>query len=226
MFEKLYNEKVQGILLLFYLTPETIVLDNTVATAIVQNVKEFFLSPSKNFIVKWWWNNLDNGNRLNYSVDYDSIELNPGNFISQLTTSGTTKSYITSPCSSSCKRCYSNSSSDCYDCNIGYALNGKKCHSTNNYYLKTPTGNTGITRINLVQSYLTPSVFDISTQNPITITFWMKFIGVVKQVAVAPVQFNEIFYFLNTVSFFGYDNTNKYFFILLKLQVQFTSKPL
>ena len=209
LFEKLYNEKVQGMLYMYYLTADTIIFNTSVVGSIKQNLKEFFVSPAKNFEVKWWWNNFDNDMRLNYAVDYDSIELLPGNFISQLATS---TSYISSPCSTSCKRCYSSAGNDCYECNLGYALRGKTCYSTQSYYLKTPTGN-ATTSINLLDNFLLPLVFNISTQNPITTTFWMKWMGVVKQVAVAPVQYNEIFYFLGANSFFGYDNTNKYFFL-------------
>ena len=219
LFEKLYSEKVQGMLLMYYFTADTIIFDTTIATAIVQNVKEYFVSPTKNFVVKWWWNNFDNAKRLNYSVDYDSIELTPGNFISQM---ATTTTYITSPCASSCKRCYSNAANDCYECNLGYALKGKQCYSTQNYYLKTPTSNSAITTVNLLDNFLLPTVFNVATQNPITISFWMKWMGVVKQVAIAPVQYNEIFYFLNTNSFFGYDNTNKYFLLRLNTVESYT----
>ena len=124
----------------------------------------------------WFWNkHYDDAMRENYSTenfDYSLTEAN--NFISGIINDNT--EYELTPCFSTCKRCYTASSSDCYECITGYVLIGRVCKPNTGYYLKTPP-NSDITEIEILTDIDKPD-FDISTQSPLTITIWVKYFGI------------------------------------------------
>ena len=85
--------------------------------------------------------------------------------------------YVLTSCFSTCKRCYSASSSDCYECITGYVLVGRVCQPNTGYYLKTPP-NSDEEEIKILTVIDKPA-FDIEQQNPLTITIWFKYFGII-----------------------------------------------
>ena len=110
----------------------------------------------------------------NYSTKFDWGNSNPGKYVKTMT--GTV---ITSEnCDVSCRRCYSNTNDRCYECESGYVLYGQKCIFTkNNFYLKTPSTSSG------EYSFVTStSSSDITKLTSFTLSFWIKFYGVLQGV--------------------------------------------
>lgn len=164
------------------------------------------VNPAANYLQTVWWyfaNKYDSDNRLNYSINYDIGQITPGNYI--IGTTGT--NYNTKACDTSCTRCYSTASTNCYECNGGYALYGTTCNLATGNYLKTPGSISTVATINLLTAMTTPIVFDIATQNPLTITFWLKLFGVTSAVGSTPPY--PIMYFLGTTTFLGYSDSTK-----------------
>ena len=110
----------------------------------------------------------------NYSTKFDWGKTNPKQYVKLMT--GT---IITSDnCDISCRRCYSNTNDRCYECESGYILYGQKCIFTKeNFYLKTPSTSSG------EYSFVTStSSSDITKLVSFTLSFWIKFYGVLKGV--------------------------------------------
>ena len=63
----------------------------------------------------------------------------------------------------------------------------------------------------------------ISNLNPITISFWIKYFGLISPLPVGAFSYYPIFYFYSTTSFFGYDNNNKRFVLVIDSLLAFTS---
>ena len=170
--------------------------------------------PAKKALTCNFWfdkKHYDYDMRENYSVKtFDYSLINPGTFINGLTEDGT--NYQLTQCDMSCKRCYSSSNNNCYECQDGYALYGKTCKTITGYYFKTPCNNNTISTMTLKTTLVDP-LFDISTQNSITITIWVKFFGV--KLDIIDRQYYPLFYFYNTLSFFGFDSTNEAFVVNL-----------
>lgn len=153
----------------------------------------------------------DNASRINYSIDFDYVQSNPGVYVSQIDDNTNEKETIS--CHNYCKRCYSTSQQNCYECKDGFALFGTTCYVASYYYFKTPTADTSVSKVKLLDSYNTTDlVFDISTQNPITITFWMRWYGIQYNTLLAGPDY-PILYFHDTDSYIGFNNTNKGFIV-------------
>ena len=120
----------------------------------------------------------DNAMRENYSTDnFDKTYINENNYISGITDDGT--DYIISACSDECKRCYSSSNVDCYECRLGYAIYGKQCKVRTGYFFKTPPDNDNYNRIEITtQKNDEDGYFNITEINPLTITLYIKFFGI------------------------------------------------
>ena len=120
----------------------------------------------------------DNAMRENYSTDnFDKTYINENNYISGITDDGT--DYIISACSDECKRCYSSSNVDCYECRLGYAIYGKQCKVRTGYFFKTPPDNDNYNRIEITtQKNDEDGYFNITEINPLTITLYIKFYGI------------------------------------------------
>ena len=118
----------------------------------------------------------DNAMRENYSTDnFDKTFVYENNFISGINEDAT--DYLISACSSECKRCYSSSNTDCYECKLGYAIYGKQCKSRTGYFLKTPPNNDEIREIGI--NITDPDTyFDLEKQNHFTMTLYIKFFGI------------------------------------------------
>lgn len=122
------------------------------------------------------WSNdfITNDQVLQYNwTQYDWNVYNPGKYIVNMSPAGAVSS---DNCHTSCKHCYSNSSSDCYACNSGFVLIGKECKAVTGYYLKTP-GTAANTNINLKVTDIAAG-YDLSSNSATTITWWMKFFGI------------------------------------------------
>ena len=118
----------------------------------------------------------DNDIRENYSTDnFDKTAIYENNYISGINEDGT--DYLISSCASECKRCYSSSNTDCYECRLGYAIYGKQCKLRTGFFFKTPPENDLIEEIEM-KTEKENSDFNLETRNPITITIYIKFFGI------------------------------------------------
>ena len=119
----------------------------------------------------------DDAMRENYSTEnFDKTFMEENNYISGINDDGT--DYLISACADECKRCYSSSNVDCYECRLGYAIYGKQCKVRTGYFLKTPPENTGIKEINITVYKNDDTYFNIEEINPLTITLYIKFFGI------------------------------------------------
>ena len=81
----------------------------------------------------------DNNVFYNYETNFDWGANNLNNYITSLDRSDEKKGFIESAqCHARCKRCYSSSYMNCYECNVGFKLINKECVKINGYYLKIP----------------------------------------------------------------------------------------
>ena len=126
----------------------------------------------------WWYygNNYDNEIRQNWSTEnFDYTGINFNNFITGLNSNE--DGYLLSECNTACKRCYSADISNCYECNEGYQLYGKKCQTITGFYLKTPPENDDASEIKL-KTVFNEINYDLSKVNPLTFTIWIKYLGI------------------------------------------------
>ena len=103
--------------------------------------------------------------------NFDWGEINEGKYIiSQEIKTGKINSGL---CSIHCKRCYSSSENDCYECFEGYVLYYSGCRQRTGYYPQIPES---------LNNYIVPNLnkngFEIDKYNPLTISFWIKFYGI------------------------------------------------
>jgi hypothetical protein len=113
--------------------------------------------------------------------------------------SGTT--ILSDDCDISCKRCYSNTNDRCYECESGFILYGQKCISTKeNFYLKTPS--TSSSEYSFVTS---TSSSDITKLTSFTLSFWIKFYGVLKGVNTKNPQILS----LSTITYLAFRRSDK-----------------
>ncbi len=111
----------------------------------------------------------------NYSIKFDWGKSNSGKFVKGISETGVIDEGL---CDSNCVRCYIESDiSRCYECKSEYILYGQKCVKIEYYYLKTPSTSSG------EYSFITStSSSDISRLTSFTLTFWIKFYGVLKDI--------------------------------------------
>ena len=183
------------------------------------------IDPDKNMMKLNYWvfyqgqdyrSAFDDAMRENYSTDnFDKTYINENNYITGITNDGT--DYIISECAIECKRCYSSSSSDCYECRNGYSIYGKECKTRTGYFFKTPPDNDIYTKIEITtQKIDDDGYFNITELNPLTITLYIKFFGI----ELSKIARNQIHYPLtcfykdiknndNCLTFFGYNYDDK-----------------
>ena len=155
------------------------------ADTLVKNTIQDRISPDKNKLKLNYWTfntgteyleSFDNDMRINYSTDnFDKTYVFENNYITGITEDGT--DYSISSCAQGCKRCYSSSSNDCYECDSGYTLYGKECKFSTGYFFKTPANNAEIKSIEITTKNANTH-FDIINVNPITITLYIKYFGI------------------------------------------------
>ena len=83
-----------------------------------------------------------------------------------------TGKYNYSDCYTGCKRCYDNKKNDCYQCNTDSELFNRQCRKITGYYYQLNNYNNQILEVQNIQDSL--------NDNPITITLWIKYYGLIK----------------------------------------------
>ena len=170
-----YTQLINAQKYYFSLTVDTI-KENTIVDRI---------DPEKNKMVLNYWifyqgnefqKAFDNAMRENYSTDnFDKTFVFENNYISGINEDGT--DYLISACASECKRCYSSSNTDCYECRLGYSIYGKQCKVRTGYFLKTPPNNTETEEINIVIKD-DDKEFELEKETNFTMTLYIKFFGI------------------------------------------------
>ena len=143
------------------------------------------IDPNKNKMVLNYWifyqgndfqEAFDNAMRENYSTDnFDKTFVYENNYISGINEDGT--DYLISACAGECKRCYSSSNTDCYECRLGYSIYGKQCKVRTGYFLKTPPNNTDIREISITIKD-DDKYFELEKETNFTMTLYIKFFGI------------------------------------------------
>ena len=109
----------------------------------------------------------DNFLFYNYETNFDWGINNEYFYISSIDSN---KVITSASCHNSCKRCFSNANTECYECADDFVLVGKTCTETTAYFARTPgdfvlENNLGNGDVSLLKKY--------------TISFFMKFLGVI-----------------------------------------------
>jgi len=143
--------------------------------------------------------NPDNNKLNNWSSMFNWNIANPGKYITNMTGLAVTSG----SCNVACTKCFSTAYNDCYACATGFTLRVKTCVPITNYFFKTPVSlafsNVNIKIIDAAAGY------DITQNDSLTITFWMKFFGVtLNSVTAQPIIIS-----LNSNTYFAFDNTSK-----------------
>lgn len=207
-FDKLYSNNVKSMFYYYKFQIDSIFNDKILDE----------LDSANDMTTMWWFPNIvggatqdhwDDDKRVNYSIDFDYGYFYPGFYVNQI--DDVTKAKVNVSCHSYCKRCYSPSVENCYECKEGFSLHGTTCHVSTNTYFKTPTNDLTVTNVKFIDKYVTPVTFDISTQNPITITLWMRWFGI--QYELPDKDYYEILYLNGVTTSFGFNLKNKSFMI-------------
>lgn len=121
--------------------------------------------------------------------DYIDYQNQQGSYVTNINlTTGVSYGQLTiSNCNPSCARCYSTSSTDCYECASGYILREKECVEITNYYLKVPSNSNTPAFVPLIFSSSSAPIYDLTSSSTygVTLTFWFKFLGVPSSVTNA-----------------------------------------
>ena len=163
-----------------YYFPLTIdyIKDNTIFDRIDKNKNKMVLNYWVFYQGQDYKSAFDDAMRENYSTDnFDKTFIDENNYISGITDDGT--DYLISACSNECKRCYSSSNVDCYECRLGYSIYGKQCKVRTGYFFKTPPDNSFFRQVEITtQKNDDDGYFNIFEVNPLTITLYIKFFGI------------------------------------------------
>ena len=123
-----------------------------------------------NFNVFSWFirDGYDSNFLENYSSkNFDYTGINQGYFINGINNNN--NNFETIACSPGCSRCHSSSLSECYECMDGFSLYDKQCKASTGYYLQSNDTD--------IEFNLVGTDYKLNSTLPITITFWMKFLG-------------------------------------------------
>ena len=153
---------------LYYEYPMNInsIVDSGISGYVEQGVN----SPT--FELKFWYDNsnYDTNFLENYSTNnFDYTGINQGNFINGLNNDKNIFEVVA--CSTGCSRCYSSSVTECYECFKGFSLYERQCKASTGFYLQSGTSEISLNAVG-------EDGFVLGDTNPVTITFWMKFLGV------------------------------------------------
>ena len=159
----------------------------------------------------------DNNVFFNYELNFDWGANNLNNYITSLDRSEERWGYIEyAQCHSRCKRCYSSTYTNCYECNVGFKLINKECVAINGYYLKTPpnTANT------IVPFKIEKDTLGVPNLKQWTFCIYMKYEGV----ALPELSYAKIITFKES-SYIAFDTstTNLVFFVESKLAFRDTN---
>ena len=103
------------------------------------------------------------------SSNFDYGQLHPQIYVTSV--KKITGEYTSSNCFDHCKRCYSSEKNDCYECMNGYELFNKQCREITGYYFQLPNYQKEME----LKTESLPRLY-----NPITITLWVKYFGIIK----------------------------------------------
>ena len=112
----------------------------------------------------------DNFLFYNYETNFDwgaASSFNENNYINSIDSN---KVITAALCDPSCKRCFSNSNTECYECTENFVLVGKRCYKMTAFFARTPS------------DFVLENNFgngDVSILKQYTISFFMKFLGVI-----------------------------------------------
>ena len=166
---KQFGDDLKSLILYYPLTIDK--MDNNVIQEVIngQNIKSSYEINIK-------YSSLDEYSLYNYAVDFDWVESNPNNFIVSMDDN---YEILSSACSQdACRRCYSSSITDCYECQSKYVLVNKTCTPAGNYYLKAPSTSPD-SPLPFIIIDANDSDKDLTKINSFTLTIWMKFLGVI-----------------------------------------------
>lgn len=122
-------------------------------------------------------NNEDKRNMFNISYKFNWNIYNTGKYIESFNIN--TGEIVSNSCHSNCLNCYSSSFENCYLCKKDFILVDNSCLPSTGYYLKIPNESNILANIPIkIQDDL--NNLDITRENSLTITFWVKFIGGLK----------------------------------------------
>jgi hypothetical protein len=96
------------------------VIKNTIDSS--KNINLDDSLPNNSYLI-----NTDSDYLLNFSTKFDYSENSPNNALLSLNSSGVTTK---TACNTACSRCWDNSSTNCYKCNVGYKPYDKNCLKT------------------------------------------------------------------------------------------------
>ena len=130
---ELFSEFPNSLILYYPLTVQY--MDLNIITEIIYGIDNFIIShPATDE-----FRSTDKDIFYNYEINHDWGEVNPGYFISALGQTEEDNGIVTpTACNPACKRCFSATATNCYECNEGYVLNGMECIRINGYFLKIP----------------------------------------------------------------------------------------
>ena len=164
----------------------------------------------------------DDDFRENYSTNnFDKANINENTYISGLNSDST--DYLLSSCAPECKRCYSSSNLDCYECKLGYTLYGKQCKIRTAFYLKTPLKEISTIEHIDIKIKDNDKNYDLTKMNPVTITLYIKFFGIeLKKIQAGKTYYTLVCFYKKTIAgkvqcstFIGYNNDEKTFVFVI-----------
>ena len=120
----------------------------------------------------------------NYEINHDWGDTNPGYFISAVGETEEDQGVVTpTPCHPACRRCYSSTAANCYECNEGYVLNKMECIRINGYFLKIPAK----TLNTVIPFKIEKDNIKVKELTAWTFCVYMKFEGIVGQGSSQPI---------------------------------------
>ena len=168
----LFEEFPNSLILYYPLNIQT--MDNNVIKEIISGIDNFNVKHDQTNELQ----STDENIFYNYEINHDWGDTNPGYFISAVGETEEDQGVITpTACHPACKRCYSSTATNCYECNEGYVLNGMECIRINGYFLKIPART-----LNTIIPFKIESGSNKVKELPAwTFCIYMKFEGIVAQ---------------------------------------------
>ena len=207
----LFEELPQSLILYYPLTIQY--MDLNKLTEIISGIDSIIVThlDTNNF------QSTDNNVFYNYELNFDWGATHLNNYITSIDKSEEKWGYIEyAQCNSRCKRCYSSTYTNCYECNVGFKLINKECVTINGYYLKTPANSANT----IVPFKIEVDTLAVPNLKQWTFCIYMKFEGV----ALPQLNYAKIIVFKES-SYIAFDTgtTNLVFFVESKLAFRDTN---
>ena len=198
---ELFEEYPNSLILYYPLTIQF--MDNNVIKEVITGIDSFTVTHKQTGQLQ----SSDENIFYNYELNHDWGETNPGYFISAVGETEEDKGVVTpTACHPACRRCYSTTAANCYECNEGYVLNGMECIRINGYYLKIPAK----TMNTIIPFKIEKDSTKVKELPAWTFCIYMKFEGIVAQGSSQPIiiQFKS-----DTFIAYDVDTTNLVFIV-------------